>query len=64
MALLQEDLDSLEEWEHMWKMEFNPSKYVIHIMPNKQSPDSQLLPPWANTGNNKYQQVSGHHYQQ
>ena len=35
--LLQEDLDSLEEWEHMWQMEFNPSKCnVIHIMPNKQ----------------------------
>ena len=36
-ALLQEDFDSLEEWEHMWQMEFNPSKCnVICIMPNKQ----------------------------
>ena len=36
-ALLQEDLGSLEEWEHMWQMEFNPSKCnVIRIMPNEQ----------------------------
>ena len=36
-ALLQEDFDSLEEWEYMWRMEFKPSKYnVICIMPNKQ----------------------------
>ena len=36
-ALLQEDLDSLEEWKHMWQMEFNQSKCkVIRIMPNKQ----------------------------
>ena len=30
----------------MWQMEFDPSKYnAICIMPNKQSPNSQLLPP-------------------
>ena len=36
-ALLQKDLDSLEEREHLWQMEFNPSKCnIICIMPNKQ----------------------------
>ena len=36
-ALLQEDLDSLKEWEHTWQIEFNPSKCsVILIMPNEQ----------------------------
>ena len=35
-ALLQQDLDSLEEWEHTWQMNFNTSKCnVIRIMPNK-----------------------------
>ena len=35
-ALLQQDLDSLEEWEHTEQMNFNTSKCnVIRIMPNK-----------------------------
>ena len=35
-ALLQQDLDSLEEWEHTCQMNFNTSKCnVIQIMPNK-----------------------------
>ena len=64
-ALLQEDHDSLGEWEHTWQMEFNPSKRnIIHIMPNNQSLDIQRLFPWAKTGNNKCQQVPGHHHQQ
>ena len=63
-AQLEEDLDSLRDWEHTWQMEFNPSKCnIIHIMPNKQSLDIQLF-PWANTGNKKCQQVPGHHHQQ
>ena len=38
-------------------MEFNPSgkcNVVHHVQQAKKSPDIQLLPPWANTGNNKY----------
>ena len=31
-ASLQQDLDNLQEWEHAWKMHFNPDKCeVIHI---------------------------------
>ena len=30
--LLQDDLDKLQQWEHDWDMEFNPSKCtVIHV---------------------------------
>ncbi|MCG8115263.1 MAG: reverse transcriptase family protein [Candidatus Thiodiazotropha taylori] len=35
-AALQQDLDRLQEWEHDWDMEFNPSKcQVLHITRNK-----------------------------
>lgn len=34
--LLQQDLSSLEQWESVWQMNFNPSKCnVIRITPNK-----------------------------
>ena len=34
--LLQEDLSSLEKWEMMWQMEFNPTKCtVMHITPSR-----------------------------
>ena len=29
---LQQDLDTLQTWEHLWDMDFNPTKYrVLHI---------------------------------
>ena len=37
-ALLQEDLDNLQQWETKWKMEFNPDKCEAISISNKRKP--------------------------
>ena len=40
--VLQSDLDTLEEWERTWGMEFNPGKcQVLHITRSRQPLQSQ-----------------------
>ena len=37
-ALLQNDLDNLQQWEKKWKMEFNPDKCEAISISNKRKP--------------------------
>ena len=42
MNTLQTDLDTLQEWERTWDMEFNPGKcQVLHITRSKQPLQTQ-----------------------
>ena len=42
--LLQQDLDSLDQWEERWQMRFNLQKCkVVHICTNKSTKDSLLI---------------------
>ena len=38
--LLQKDLDALQQWEHTWMTEFNPSKCQVVQVTNKRKPSS------------------------
>ena len=40
-ALLQEDLDKLQDWEHDWVMQFNPDKCEVIRITNKTNPLTQ-----------------------
>ena len=35
---LQDDLHKLEQWQNLWQMEFNPSKFKILCISNKKHP--------------------------
>ena len=38
IILLQKDLDALQQWEHTWMMEFNPSKCQVVQVTNRRKP--------------------------